>query len=283
NTNTPAGSSLFCINHEGDVAQQIQLPAPIQKEIAVSNLFNTIHPNIIFYDEANTLHILNELLEYEEGFPLQIEANINTALISASVINTAGKDIIFGDDFGFLHIVNNTGQYHNGHPRKITNSFSGFPFVGNFDDNDSADIMMGNGRVVEFYDTQKTVGEIGWNTYRGNNGNTACILFPTEEVDETDIILPNYTNYLKQNYPNPFNPDTVIEFIIAKSETIRLDIFNVKGQKVKLLLDEHRNVGQHSVKWDGKDDSGQSVGSGIYFYKLESNSFTFIKKMVLMK
>jgi len=88
---------------------------------------------------------------------------------------------------------------------------------------------------------------------------------------------------LKQNYPNPFNPTTSIEFLLPKSGEIKIEIFNILGQRVRTLVEQHFKAGYQKVEWNGKDDSGIEVASGVYFYKLQTEDFTKTKKMVLVR
>ena len=88
---------------------------------------------------------------------------------------------------------------------------------------------------------------------------------------------------LHQNYPNPFNPNTVISFDIGQATDVRLEIFNTLGQKVRTLVDGYRGPGFYRVQWDGQNSNGQSVASGIYLYRLRTDSGTDSKKMVLMR
>jgi len=88
---------------------------------------------------------------------------------------------------------------------------------------------------------------------------------------------------LHQNTPNPFNPTTTISFSIPNESKVDLSIYNIKGQKIKQLISDQLSAGQHSVVWNGKDDNGKSVSSGIYFYKLKTANFEKTKKMILMK
>jgi hypothetical protein len=88
---------------------------------------------------------------------------------------------------------------------------------------------------------------------------------------------------LDQNYPNPFNPTTKIEFVLSKSEQVKIEIFNILGEKVKTLMDQHLKAGRQLVEWDGKDESGEEVASGVYFYRLQTKDFTQTKKMVLIR
>jgi len=96
---------------------------------------------------------------------------------------------------------------------------------------------------------------------------------------------PNTQPLLLQNYPNPFNPTTIIKFSTTVStENVELVIYNLKGQKVQTLVNETIPAGEHSVFWNGKDEYGNSVSSGLYFYKLIINNKTeAVKKCLLLK
>jgi len=86
-----------------------------------------------------------------------------------------------------------------------------------------------------------------------------------------------------QNYPNPFNPQTAIVYDIAKAGQVSLSIYNVLGQKIRTLVDGLQNASRHTVQWDGKDDNGAQVTSGIYFYRIHAQGFTQVKQMLLLK
>ncbi|MFH1700754.1 MAG: T9SS type A sorting domain-containing protein [Candidatus Zixiibacteriota bacterium] len=88
---------------------------------------------------------------------------------------------------------------------------------------------------------------------------------------------------LSQNYPNPFNPSTEISFALPDAVDVKLDIFNIMGQRITSLINAHLEAGLHSVVWDGKDSFGRPAASGIYFYRLEAGIYSDTKKMILMK
>jgi FlgD Ig-like domain len=90
-------------------------------------------------------------------------------------------------------------------------------------------------------------------------------------------------NSLSQNYPNPFNPQTTIAFSVKDRGLVTLKVYNVAGELVRTLANEDFTAGAHTKVWDGRNDAGQPVSSGVYFYKLVSNNFTQTKKMVLLK
>lgn len=108
-------------------------------------------------------------------------------------------------------------------------------------------------------------------------------------VKEDQVNLP-VTFDLKQNYPNPFNPATTIAFTVHGSQfTVHgpihttLYIYNIKGERVRTLVDDARSTGNYKVIWDGKDDAGKKVASGVYFYKLKVGENSISKRMVLLK
>lgn len=106
--------------------------------------------------------------------------------------------------------------------------------------------------------------------------------FVTDVKDEQEIKLPKNFG-LTQNYPNPFNNQTSIEYQLSTQSIVKLEIFNVMGQKIKTLMNEEKLPGYYNINWDGKNDFGASVNSGIYFIKFSSDKFSEIKKMTLLK
>ena len=88
---------------------------------------------------------------------------------------------------------------------------------------------------------------------------------------------------LEQNAPNPFNPSTVIRFSIAKPGWVGLVVYNVVGSPIRVLVNGVRHADRNEVKWDGKDDNGLDVASGVYMYVLDAPGYSETKKMVLLK
>lgn len=119
------------------------------------------------------------------------------------------------------------------------------------------------------------------------NGGT--LMYASIDIDFGPFVGANnntttpVTATLNQNYPNPFNPTTEISYELKADQPVNLQIFNVKGQLVKTLVDEVQTAGTKSVTWNGTDDNGNSVTSGVYFYKMKSSTFESARKMILMK
>ncbi len=99
--------------------------------------------------------------------------------------------------------------------------------------------------------------------------------------EETDGLPKTYSLY--QNYPNPFNPSTTISFDLPSRSSVSLAIFNITGRKVATIVERELPAGQHKFEWKGLDHTGHETASGIYFYKLESENFKAVKKMILLR
>jgi len=102
-------------------------------------------------------------------------------------------------------------------------------------------------------------------------------------VSTEEGLAPQVPLTLRQNYPNPFNPETTISYYLPKASEVSVKVFNVKGQLVRTLYQDTQGKGSHSLKWNGKDNSGRDAASGIYFYTLKTDSTALSKKMLLMK
>jgi len=88
---------------------------------------------------------------------------------------------------------------------------------------------------------------------------------------------------LEQNYPNPFNPETEIRYSTLKAGEISLSVYNILGQRIASLVSTAMEPGTHTARWNGRDDAGRVMPSGVYIYKLEGPGFVQARRMVLMK
>ncbi len=109
------------------------------------------------------------------------------------------------------------------------------------------------------------------------------ITFLGNTVTGPTPVASSKVNSLDQNYPNPFNPQTTIAFSVKDRGLVTLKVYNVAGELVRTLANEEFIAGAHAKVWDGRNDAGQPVSSGVYFYKLVTNNFSQTKKMVLLK
>jgi len=118
----------------------------------------------------------------------------------------------------------------------------------------------------------------GWFGYNEMKGEKV-------ESNVVDSPLPK-TFSVSQNFPNPFNPSTTIQYAIPENPgpvDVKVDIYDVRGRLVRRLVDEEKEAGIFQVHWDGKDERGKSVSSGLYLYQIDAGEFKSIRKMVLTR
>jgi hypothetical protein len=126
----------------------------------------------------------------------------------------------------------------------------------------------------------------------GADGSANTIHFP-HIIDNTGPSVPtsiggtkdkfSATFQLLQNYPNPFNPETVISFQLPVTSNIKLAVYDITGRRVRALVQGRRNAGTHTVTWDGRDDRGQIVASGVYLYRLVAGGQVQVRRLMLLR
>ena len=110
----------------------------------------------------------------------------------------------------------------------------------------------------------------------------------TEEVVETAVETFDQASVpqafsLAQNAPNPFNSETVIRFALPQPSQVELTIYNLLGQPVAILVQGSSAAGTFSVRWDGRDQAGRAVTSGVYLYQLRAGEYTEVRKLLLLR
>lgn len=103
-----------------------------------------------------------------------------------------------------------------------------------------------------------------------------------ELQSEPLVLLPSVYS-IENNYPNPFNPETTIKFALPEAQDVRLEIFNIRGQRVRTLVSEGMAAGHHTVIWNGTDQGGRNVASGTYFYRIQAGPLNETHRMMLVK
>ncbi len=138
----------------------------------------------------------------------------------------------------------------------------------------------GNNKVKSFMLYQQKDNQ--WITSNRIKNTTEDFHYVSFNKKHNEIEEP-IKKFALNNYPNPFNPTTTISFDLPSDDKIEIEIFNIKGQLVKTLIKETKNAGHYQIVWEGKDNQGKAVGSGVYFTKMKTSKQNLVKKMLLMK
>jgi hypothetical protein len=123
--------------------------------------------------------------------------------------------------------------------------------------------------------------------YAVYGGLGTSVAAPSNSISKNEMNISDATTLtitaLNANYPNPFNPSTIISFDIAKAGNVSIEIFNIRGQRVRTLANKQYEIGSHQIEWNGTDDHGRGVGSGVYLYVLRTGEFRASRTMLMMK
>ena len=111
---------------------------------------------------------------------------------------------------------------------------------------------------------------------------TAIAQINSSVDNKLEITTPKYYS-LSQNYPNPFNPTTIIKYALPQRTQISIKIYDITGKLIKTLIDKPMEAGYHTILWDGTDEKGKHVSSGVFYYKIYATDFQQIKSMILLK
>jgi len=143
-----------------------------------------------------------------------------------------------------------------------------------------ADVPPGNGRAYEY---DPGIGT--WSKLTTPNDYTLFMRATVKSltaVSEIESKVPDKFE-ITQNYPNPFNPSTTIRYALPEASDVKIEVFDINGMHITDLANNHQNPGTYTITWNGKNDRGVSVSSGVYYFRIQAGSFVQTNKMMLMK
>lgn len=258
-------------------------------EVTVSGTITDYNPDYLFKWGNNTVMLVD-----------QIQVNSSNNAYSASSLTT-----------GELNGASKTAESYEGvlvevsdltltaiNPYDFTvNDNSGTCLVdGDFltaadqNPNNKLYINQSDGYIVAFGDTVRPGETISFikGIFTYSYGTYKISLRDGNDIGVTTGINKNFkpaplSYQLKQNYPNPFNPETRIYFEIPKSQNVTIVVYNILGQRIKVLTKEVFAAGQHVINWDGRNQAGKLVPSGVYIYRIKAGNFIQARRMILLK
>jgi hypothetical protein len=208
--------------------------------------------------------------------------------IVADITGDGSLDVILGDESQFIHAWDAGGNLIDGFPLVMQDVLRGTPAVADMDrDGDLEIVAAGYDRTVYMWDLIAPFApdKAPWPMLKGNWHRSGLYGFIVPTAVADDSHPPVAHAMLEQNFPNPFNPTTTIVFQVPGTavQRVSLTVYDVTGARVRQLVDGPTAPGRHAVEWDGVNDRGERVGSGVYFYRIVQKGFIDTRKMVLIK
>ncbi len=276
---------ILILSNEGLLTASYELEgASVDGGLSIADLDQDGSMEVVFNTDDHYLHVWEPESNSEiEGWPVPIGEISATEPIITDLNNDLNLEIINTTITGDIYIFNREGSSYDNFPYISNDSTLFTPAVGDLDQDGDIEIVVGTFNNLKVLDILDDLGDqYSWSIYRGNAHRDGFYDVSQSYLKNEKEILPiNFE--LRDNYPNPFNPSTKITVSIDREMFVSLIIYDVAGRYIRTLFSEIINSGESSVIWNGRDDYGKKVSSGIYFYELRSEMNTKAKKMVLIK
>ena len=120
-------------------------------------------------------------------------------------------------------------------------------------------------------------------TYNANAEYDNAYVYDDTPASKETLAFQPETYRLWNNHPNPFNPETTIVYEVPEETAVQLDIYNLLGQPIRTLIAQRHKPGRYRVEWDGRDQAGRAMASGVYFYRLQADRHSDVRKMTLLR
>ena len=241
---------------------------------------NNVHAGLFFDWDINST--ANDYVRYDS------DRNMLYAMNNASApTRLVGTRLLTNVAGGSFKAVHNSNEIYDGFSDSEKWSFLSGGLQTQSLDNTDISTLVGTGplSIPPNSSVEIAFAVIGANTLADlqQHADNAQTLWdnPTAIDDLPNPVADDFE--LAQNYPNPFNPTTTIEYRLATAGNISLKIFNIAGQEVRTLVNAAQTAGRYSVNWDGRDNRGMPVASGVYFYRLETQAAVQSRKMLLIR
>lgn len=277
---TSTTGNILAYNHDGSQLFQRAVGGQIKTGAVVADVNNDGNKEIVVIAANGTVYILNANGTDLPNTPVMVNQAVDCTPTVARFDGDNYAGIIFGDTNGRIHSVRADGTESPNFPITVTGNVKISSALADIDRDNDLDIVIPNDTGMYVVDIKRPAQSIEWNCYMGTYNRGGNI---SQDTPVTDPETPQLQTALASNYPNPFNPSTNISFSLANPGEVSIQIFNQKGQLVKTLLNSSMPAGNHQLTWNGTDEQGAQVGSGVYFYRMKSGKYSSTRKMVMMK
>jgi len=316
--NAPGLESAFHYSTEAGLARYVKLYISSDEtlngnpQVEITNTYSTQNYSTTLFDATENIYVLNYYVEdlgQSEYIMTATDFAGNTAIDTVSLnVQTLGKTTVTTFTMNEMLKVtipaNNTKDTGYLYSQRINNKepIPEFEQIGElYEFNSTKELTNGLNLRFDLKSVQKdeeAIRKVGLYRQNTENGEWKFIAGANDKYvlnttlselgqygvfyDENFVAIPQKF-MLHQNYPNPFNPITTIKYDLPEAEKVTLTIFNVLGQKIQTLVSKEMEAGFHKTLWKGRNENGETVTSGVYFYRLQAGKKVVNKKMILIR
>ena len=276
--------NLYILHHDGTVMTTYDVGDDIRGGISVADINDDGSNELLFVGYDDKIHIWNPTTESElDGWPYDMGNNALSCPVTADLDNDGDLEIVTAMKSGTIYIFHHDGSIYNNFPYTVSGNIETTPAIGKLDTDDDYEIVFGTTTGLEVIDIKSESGERNsWKLHRGNIMRTGLYNTTLTSIQPKDHIVPDKF-YVSQNYPNPFNPSTTIEIQLAETNNLIVSIFDVTGRLINTLVNNKLEAGLYSVEWNGKDQNGRLLPTGVYIMKVVSGKNSHNQKIAFVK
>jgi hypothetical protein len=282
--------SIYLVNYDGTFAAgfPVDIGHTLKSAPVMADLNDDGNLDLVFGDNVGNIYAMNAAGAFLPGFPRPLGGSIVGSPVVGDITGDAQPDIIVGSTNDVIYGLDRNGVTLRNFPipGEASGQIIASPALGEFDGDGHMEIAvpikgLGHNLMVLDYKMDAQVGNLQWPNFGHDIHRSNDFDQVPYGVDEPAFHPDIFS--LTQNYPNPFNASTVIKFSLRHDGETTLSIFDLLGRRVKLLSSGMLVAGNHAFIWNGTDDAGMIVTSGVYFYRLDSAESSQTRRMVLLK
>ena len=276
--------NLYILHHDGTIMTTHEVGNDIRGGISVADINDDGSNELLFVGYDDKIHIWNPTTESElDGWPYDMGSNALSCPVTADLDNDGDLEIVTTTKSGTVYIFHHDGSFFNNFPYTVAGNIETTPAIGKLDADDDFEIVFGTTSGLQVIDIKSESGERNsWKLHRGNMMRTGLYNVTLTSIQPKDQIVPDKF-FVSQNYPNPFNPSTTIEIQLAETNNLIVSIFDVTGRLINTLVNNKLEAGLYSIEWNGKDQNGRMLPTGVYIMKVVSGKNNHNQKIAFVK
>ncbi|GAB4335524.1 MAG: hypothetical protein Kow0037_15530 [Calditrichia bacterium] len=272
------------IDASGQINATATIGGAVKNSLSLADLNGDGSLEVLATSSDNALYAFAPDGTLLTGFPVQTGGTLTGSAAVADVDNDGQPEIAFSSGDANVYLVKSDGSNFVNFPVPFGAPVRSTPTFADVDGDGDIELCAGGSDKFVILDIPENGTTDGyWFTLQGNyrrTGDYGDVVTGISHYGEGN--LPVNFN-LMQNFPNPFNPSTTIRFALPQTEEVVLQVYNALGQRVRVLVRQRMEAGTHQIFWNGKDDAGQAVSSGIYYYQIKAGDFSQTRKMLFLK